>query len=134
MFRCFLLTSFDSILLTPCRDLSAFLKYLLFSSSSAQISVVWMMPMCGGCLLYVGTTFGPKFKSCIFFSSSSFPVRFMIPSLIIFFVGVVLFMLLTVASFKLLNFVCRCVYSMIDILVNQRKKYCDVAFNTNKTA
>ena len=85
LFRCFLFTSFDSILLTPCCNLSAFSKYPSFSSSSAQIYVVWMMSMYGRCLLYVGTNFGPKFKSCILFPSNSVPVRFMTPSLIIFF-------------------------------------------------
>ena len=103
LFRCFLFTSFDSILLTPCCNLSAFSKYLSFYRSRAQNSVVWIMSMYGGWLLYVGTNFGPKFKSCILFSSSSFPVRFTTLSLIIFFVGVVLFTLLKVAFFKLLN-------------------------------
>ena len=69
-----------------------------------------MMSMYGGFLLYVGTNFEPKFKSCVLFWFSSFPVRFMTSSLIIFFAGVVLFMLLTVAFFKLLNFVYRSVF------------------------
>ena len=51
LFRCFLFMTFDSILLIPCCNLSAFSKCLSFSSSSAQISVVWMMSMYGPCML-----------------------------------------------------------------------------------
>ena len=51
-----------------------------------------MMSMYGGCLLYVGTNFGRKFKSRALFSFSSLQVRFMI-LLVIFFVGAVLLML-----------------------------------------
>ena len=62
----------------------------------------------------MGVVFGSTFKTCIFFLFSSLPVRFTTPNFItFFFAGVVLLMLLTVAFFKLLKFVYKCVLFQI---------------------
>ena len=100
LFSCFFCTSFYSLLLTHCSNLSAFPKYLSFFSSSTRMSAVWMMSMCGRCLLSVERNFGPKVKTPILFLFSPFPLIFMTPCLIIFFAGVVLLMLLKIAFFK----------------------------------
>ena len=98
LFRIFLFMSFDSILLTPCRNLSAFSK--VPSRSNVQISLVsWMSTLLETNVLfpvYVGTNFGSMIKNKIFFSSSYFLIWDITACFITLFAGVVL-MLLPVA-------------------------------------
>ena len=98
LFRIFLFMSFDSILLTPCRNLSAFSK--VPSRSSVQISLVsWMSTLLETNVLfpvYVGTNFGSMIKNKVFFSSSYFLIWDITACFITLFAGVVL-MLLPVA-------------------------------------